>query len=153
MVELNSDWLIMTADISSQKQAFQNNTSVQNKIIWNNRNIKIEGKTLVYINWFEKNILHIRDLLQNDGSFLSLKQLSEKFHFKTPFTLYFGLINSIPNDWKVTIKRTPREIVENGNHKTNIISTKNVYSVMLKNVFSSPTAESKILCTVLTEQT
>ena len=33
---------------------------------------------------------------------------------------------------------------ENDN-KTNIISTKNVYSVMIKNTFLPPTAESKIL--------
>ena len=125
----------------SSKQAFQNNKSLQNEIIWNNRNIKIEGKTPFYKNWFEKNILRIKNLLQNDGSFLSFEQFSEKFHLETPFTLYFGLINSIPNDWKVT----PRETVENGNHKTNIISTKNVYSAMLKHVFSPPTAESKIL--------
>ena len=89
--------------------------------------------------------LRIKDLLQNDGSFLSFKQFSEKFHLETPFTLYFGLINSIPNDWKVKIKRTPRETAENGNHKTKIISTKNVYSAMLKKVFLPPTAESKIL--------
>ena len=129
----------------STKQTFQNNTSLHNEIIWNNRNLKIEGKTPFYKNWFEKNILRIKDLLQNDGSFLSFKQFSEKFHLETPFTLYFGLINSIPNDWKVKIKRTPRETAEKGNHKTNIISTKNVYSAMLKKVFLPPTAESKIL--------
>ena len=129
----------------STKQTFQNNTSLHNEIIWNNRNLKIEGKTPFYKNWFEKNILRIKDLLQNDGSFLSFKEFSEKFHLETPFTLYFGLINSIPNDWKVKIKRTPRETAENGNHKTNIISTKNVYSAILKKVFLPPTAESKIL--------
>ena len=45
---------------------------------------------------------------------------------------------------KLAIKRTPRQTSESENN-INIISTKNVYSVMLKNVFLPPTAESKIL--------
>ena len=45
---------------------------------------------------------------------------------------------------QLAIKRTPRQASENENN-INIISTKNVYSVMLKNVFLPPTTESKIL--------
>ena len=35
---------------------------------------------------------------------------SEKFHLQTPFTLYFGLINSVPTPWKLAIKRTPKHV-------------------------------------------
>ena len=55
-----------------------------------------------------------------------------------------GLINSIPTNWKLAIKRTPQEKSEKEN-MTNIISTKNFYSVMIKNVFLPPTTESNIL--------
>ena len=61
---------------------------------------------------------------------------SEKFHLETPFTLYFGLINSIPNDWKVTIKRTHRETVENGNHKTNNFYQKRLLRRVKKHIFT-----------------
>ena len=43
----------------STKQAFQNDTSPHDEIIWNNRNIKIEGKTRFYKDWFEKNIFYV----------------------------------------------------------------------------------------------
>ena len=78
------------------RSAFQKNTSPRNKIIWNNHNIIIDGKTLFYKSWLEKNILRIEDLLDNDGNFLPFNLFSEKFHLQTPFTLYFGLINSVP---------------------------------------------------------
>ena len=53
-----------------------------------------------------KKILYV---CHNDGNFLSFYQFSEKCHLETPFTFYFGLINSIPTNWKLAIKRTPRE--------------------------------------------
>ena len=88
--------------------------------------------------------MRIEGLLHNDGKFLSFNQFSEKFHLETPFTFYFGIINAIPTNWKLGIKRTPRQTSENESN-INTISTKNVYSVMLKNAFLPPTAESKIL--------
>ena len=94
------------------KQVFQKDTSPHNEIIWNNRNIKINGKAPFYKNWFKKNIVHIEDL-HNDGNFLSFDQFSRKFHLQTPFTFYFGLINSIPTNWKLAIKRNPRQTSKN----------------------------------------
>jgi len=64
------------------KQAFQNDTSPHNEMIWNNRNIKINSKAPFYKNWFEKNIVRIEDLLHNDGNFLSLINFPENFILK-----------------------------------------------------------------------
>ena len=124
--------------------AFQKNTSPRNEIIWNNHNIIIDGKAPFYKSWLEKNILRVEDLLDNNGNFLSFNLFSKKFHVKTPFTLYFGLINSLPSSWKLAINGTSPHVVENEKNETKI-STKGVYSVMLKKVFKSPTAESKII--------
>ena len=124
--------------------AFQKNTSPRNEIIWNNHNIIIDGKAPFYKSWLEKNILRVEDLLDNNGNFLSFNLFSKKFHVKTPFTLYFGLINSLPSSWKLAINGTSPHVVENEKNETKI-STKGVYSVMLKKVFKSLTAESKII--------
>ena len=126
------------------RSSFQKNTSPRNGIIWNNHNIIIDGKTLFYKSWLEKNILRIEDLLDNDSNFLPFNLFSEKFHLQTPFTLYFGLINSVPTPWKLAIKRTPQHAAENNENSTTI-STKSVYSNMLKKIFLPPTAESKII--------
>jgi len=81
----------------SSKQAFRNDTLPHKEIIWNNRNIMIDGKPLFYRCWFEKHITRVEDLLDNNGNFLSFNQFSEQYQLKTPFTLYFGLISSIPS--------------------------------------------------------
>ena len=87
----------------SSKHAFRNDTLPHKEIIWNNRNIMIDGKPLFYKCWFENNITHVEDLLDNNGNFLSFNQFSEQYQPKTPFTLYFGLISSIPTQWKSEI--------------------------------------------------
>ena len=132
----------------SSKHAFRNDTLPHKEIIWNNRNIMIDGKPLFYKCWFENNITRVEDLLDNNGNFLSFNQFSEQYQLKTPFTLYFGLISSIPTQWKSEIvKQKIYSQASNDKNKNsaNTISTKTVYSALLKNVFSAPTAESKIL--------
>jgi len=94
----------------STKQTFQKDTPPHNEIIWNNCNIKIDGKAPFYKTWFEKDIVRIEDLLHNDGKFLSFNQFAEKFHLETTFTFYFGLINAIPTNWKLNKKNAPANV-------------------------------------------
>ena len=132
----------------SSKHAFRNDTLPHKEIIWNNRNIMIDGKPLFFKCWFENNITRVEDLLDNNGNFLSFNQFSEQYQLKTPFTLYFGLISSIPTQWKSEIvkqKIYSQTSNDKNKYSANTISTKTVYSALLKNVFSAPTAESKIL--------
>ena len=91
----------------------------------------------------------VEDLLDNNINFLSFNHFSEQYQLKSPFTLYFGLICSIPSQWKSEIvkqkisSQTPKD---KNKYSANTISTKTVYSALLKNVFFyPPTAEGKIL--------
>ena len=132
----------------SSKHAFRNDTLPHKEIIWNNRNIMIDGKPVFYRCWFEKHITRVQDLLDNNGNFLSFNQFSEQYQLKTPFTLYFGLISSIPSHWKSEIVKQKIYLQSSNNKHENsavTISTKTAYSALLKNVFLPPTAESKIL--------
>ena len=43
----------------SSKHAFRNDTLPHKEIIWNNRNIMIDGKPLFYKCWFENNITRV----------------------------------------------------------------------------------------------
>jgi hypothetical protein len=92
----------------------------------------IDGKTLFYKCWFENNIIRVEDLLDNNGNFLSFNQFSEQFQLTTPFTLYFGLIRSIPTQWKSEILKKPfssQTSNDKNKNSANTISTKTVYSV------------------------
>ena len=134
----------------SSKHAFRNDTLPHKEIIWNNRNIMIDGKPLFCKCWFENNITRVEDLLDNNGNILSFNQFSEQYQLKTPFTLYFGLISSIP-PYPMEVRNSKTKNLfanfkrQKKKNSANTISTKTVYSALLKNVFSAPTAESKIL--------
>ena len=88
--------------------------------------------------------LRVEDVLDSNGNFPPFNLFCEKFHLHTPFTLFFGLINSVPTLWKLAVNRTPSHVAETGNNTTKI-STKSVYSITLNKVFSPPIAESKII--------
>ena len=97
------------------------------EVIWNNRKILINGNPVFYKSWFDQNVIQIQDLLQEDGKFLSFKNFCNQFKFKTPFTLYFGLINSILSSWRLASENPPSLCPEN-EEKEKIISTKYVYN-------------------------
>lgn len=53
------------------------------------------GKITFFIEWYDKNIVYISDLLGENGSFLSLQDLQSKFDVKSNFLTYLGLQKSI----------------------------------------------------------
>ena len=70
-------------------------------VLWNNREIKIEGKTLFWKTWFAKGIYLVQDLLNEDGKFLSLQEFQVEFGLKINFLQYVEMIAAIPSELKV----------------------------------------------------
>ncbi len=70
------------------------------KPLWFNQNIKVGNETIFYYHWSSKGINFINDLLNENGEFWSIEELTNNFHIKTTFLEYGGLLNSIPADWK-----------------------------------------------------
>ena len=73
----------------------------EHEIIWNNQNNFGWQKPLFYKSWFHYDIIQVQDLLNVNREFLSLANIKQKFNIDTPFTLYHGLINAFPNEWKL----------------------------------------------------
>ena len=67
-------------------------TPVYDQIIWNNRNIRLDGKTIFFNEWYNKGIIYIQDLLNPDIHFLSLTGFKEKIRLQCSLTVYYGLI-------------------------------------------------------------
>ena len=65
------------------KVAFENPTSPQDEIIWNNKNIRINEKPLFFKRWFDKGIIFVKDLLNADKKFIPF----------TPFFLFLFLLS------------------------------------------------------------
>ena len=129
--DLNS---ITTADVDN----------VPDRIVWNNQNIVINGKSIFYSSWFNKGIISIRSLMTENNQFLSLPQ---KFTLEIPFILYYGLVSVIPKEWKWSLKNAhlrDNDTAENATCSIKPLTTRATYSAFLSRMATSPTCESKV---------
>ena len=61
---------------------------VYDQIIWNNRNIRLDGKTIFNTEWYKKGIIYIHDLLNADFNFLSLTEFKKKKFVQCAMPVY-----------------------------------------------------------------
>ena len=54
-------------------------------ILWNNKEITIESKSIFWAHLFEKGICFVQDLSDENGKFLSLEDLQVKYNFQLNF--------------------------------------------------------------------
>ena len=124
------------------------NSDIQNKITWNNSLILIGGKPIFHMPLFQAQIISIKHLLNENCTFLSFDELKQKANINIPFTLYYGLITSIPKEWK--------KLLTNQNNCSPTVmstlvprldppSTRTAYSFLLNKAISPPTSENRIL--------
>lgn len=110
----------------------EDNIKRQNEIIWNNKNILINKRTIYLKKWHQNRITFISDLLDNDFSFLSHTTFQKKFQLKIPLKTYYGLINAIPPSRRCEIIAAKGSFEdENSSQKSplhNIINIRSVYS-------------------------
>ena len=76
-----------------------------NQIIWNNKHILVNNSSIFYRDWFEKGIIHVGDLYEN-GNFITLNSLKNRFNLNTNFVQYYGVCKAIPRTWKTVINNT-----------------------------------------------
>ena len=89
-------------------------------VLWNNKEIKIENKSIFWAHLFEKGICFVQDLLDKNGKFLSLDDLPVKYNVHLKFLQYFQLIAAIPS----CLKKTAQEIAVT---KTDLLKEQEVF--------------------------
>ena len=80
-----------------------NINEMKDEILWNNRFIKIGGKTIYYKAWVSKGIRKINDLLDSHSLFPFFKNFKSCFGVCCTFLDYAGLLATIPKHWKNAI--------------------------------------------------
>ena len=65
-------------------------------ILWNNRDINIENKSVFWKGWRDKNVLFVQDLLNNQGNYLSPQEFRDKYNIKVNFLQYYQITSAIP---------------------------------------------------------
>jgi hypothetical protein len=81
--------------IDQCKQTEQNYQSTLTQTVWFNNNIKIDNQPLFISNWFNKGVIFINDLLNNNGDVYSFDEFNAIYDIKTNFVTYNGLRRAI----------------------------------------------------------
>ena len=76
-------------------------------ILWNNKEITMENKSIFWAHLFEKEICFFQDLLDENGKFLSLDDLQVKYNAHLNFLQYFHLIAAIASYLRKQLKKLP----------------------------------------------
>ena len=68
----------------------------QELILFNNKDILIDGKSFYYDEWLIAGILTIKDLLNENGAFLSFQEFSQKYSCRSNFLQLYQVTSVIP---------------------------------------------------------
>ena len=69
--------------------------------IWHNSLIRIENGPFFYTSWLKKGVKEVRDLLNQDQTFLSCNAFVAKYNIKTNYLEYFKVIAALKQFKKV----------------------------------------------------
>ena len=121
-------------------------------IIWNNKDIKIDNKTIFFRTWFDKGIYTLKDLLDHNLDFLSFEEFKLRYQMETNFLTYYGVINAIPQEYKKAIRQTG---VQQEHHtqpceNLKVLTTKAIHRSFVKYVFEEPTSKHRLISNGLT---
>ena len=83
----------------------QDNTKpgIKNRIIWNNKDIKIDNNTIFFRTWISRGVSTIENLLDRNLDFITYGDFKTRYQIKANFMTYYGVINAIPNEYKKSI--------------------------------------------------
>ena len=87
-------------------------TDILNEMLWHNNFITIERKPIFFKHWYDRGIKFIRDIVDNNGTFLSVEDLRTKYGINTHFLEYYSIRSAIPGHWKQQIRNDPIKIPE-----------------------------------------
>ena len=78
----------------------------QDIILFNNKEILVDGKPIFFSEWFKKGIISIKDLRNENGKFLTFDEFSLKYSCKTNFLQYYQVISAIPKRLSIIAKQS-----------------------------------------------
>jgi hypothetical protein len=105
--------LIITNELKNPE--LLNSQEVKLEGLWYNININIGREPVLYKVWNDHQIHKVGDLLKDNGDFLSLEEIQEKYSLPPqPFITYMSLRLAIPYQWKnlLTTKDTNNLVLE-----------------------------------------
>ena len=147
---------ILTAWSDLNQTSPKSAQEIQKEILWNNRLITVDGKSIWWKDWFNQGIRRMRGLLGPAGKILSFVELRSKYDIQD--WSYMTLIDAIPPHWRKLIKtdtqyvNIPTEqynlnvVVEVGQTLIHInkLTNKLIYNILREKSTKPPTSEKKL---------
>ena len=78
--------------------------NIRKECIWLNKKITTKKKVLFWNDWHMSGINIIHDIINEEGKFLTVKEIDQKFDMKCNFLKYNKLKESIPQEWRKILK-------------------------------------------------
>lgn len=92
------------------KMMFTHKFTQHGSTLWNNRTITINRKTLFKQEWYEKKVLYVTDLMDENGHLMQFNSFGEKFNLKCSYREFNQICRAIPLPLKFMIKKIPLHI-------------------------------------------
>ena len=73
--------------------------------------------------WSKQGITHLKHILEENGTFIQHRALTNKFKINTSFIHTLQIQKSIPKNWKIKLEAHPNLQIEQNNH--NLIKINN----------------------------
>ena len=87
-------WSSVTYEIAMESQ-----NHLKEQILWFNSHIRVENLPIFNSKWYQKGIIKIEDILNQDGKFMEFREFQGKYGINA-FLQYYGLLSAIPAEWK-----------------------------------------------------
>ena len=79
---------------------------MQDMVLFNNKEILVGGRPVFIKEWFDNNILSIRDLLNSNGQLLSFHEFHNKYNCNTNFLQFYQVTSTIPKYLVIKARNT-----------------------------------------------
>ena len=88
------------------KTSYSDFFSHQEFVLFNNKDILLDGCSICYKTWFDKGVYLIEDLLDADGKVMSYAKFTEKYLLRCNFLTYFQVTSAISKTFRESAKVT-----------------------------------------------
>ena len=138
------------SDFNGNQDKVATKQDVLNEIIWNNQNLLINKQSIYSKKIKEAGFLKIGDILSNSLKLKSWDAFRAKSLSLSDYLLLQGIFSAIPHNWKLPFKdgentnnRTDETVSDDDVQDITRMTSKSIYSTLVKRIQISPTAQSK----------
>ena len=100
--ELTKTWIKYKNTNDNIPVNFRN---IRQEVIWGNKYITLKGKSLLFTNWINSNLIYINDIIDEKGN-ISENYILQKLKFKHIWMIEITKIkNAIPKEWTLVLQK------------------------------------------------